>query len=198
MEVLGRITQSLNEYASLVLAVATVVLVAVNARLVSTTARYVRLTALMFEETRRARERQAIPFVSAAPAGGTREDHKFVLKNEGDSVAIGVMAHLVNPTLPMGKQEGRQLHLPGSVVPLVQRGALSPGASIEVPVNLGYADRSPFMIRVLYVNINAQRFEVRQPFERSHEGFPSRPLDVEFFIDGQRIAGAGLIPPEAF
>lgn len=194
---LEQLARALNTYANLLLVLVTAAVAFANILLVIVTARYVKLTSSMLGETRRARERQAIPFVSVLPAGGSRDQFNFTLKNDGNSVAISLAAHLVNPKIPVQKnQEGQWLKLPGSIVPLAERGALSPGESFVVAVNLAYADRSPFMIRVLYANAYGQRFEMRQPFERSHDGFPARALEMELFVDGQQVAG-GVIPMEA-
>lgn len=153
-------------------------------------ATYAWLTYKILQEMRRSRERQSIPFVSISPQGGGKLDFRFQFRNEGNSVALGLFIDLVNPTLPMGKDQiGREMKLPGTVVPLAQRGALSPGDSFEVPVNLSYVDRTPYLMRVIYTNVHEQRFEVRQPFAREGDSIPGRPLDVEFFVDGRRIVG---------
>jgi hypothetical protein len=161
-----------------------------NALSVVVVAIYAWLTYRILQEMRRARERQSIPFVTISPQGGNRSDYRFRVRNDGNAVALGLFIDLVNPTLAMGTDPtGREMKLPGAVVPVIQRGALSPGDSCDVTVNLSQVDRTPYLMRAIYTNVHEQHFEVRQPFAREGDSIPGRPLEVEFFVDGRRIVG---------
>lgn len=151
---------------------------------------YAWLTFRIVQEMRWSRARQAVPFVSVTPAGGTVDWFTFRIANEGNSVALGLYVDLVNPELPMWRDQiGRMLHLPGGVVVVERRGALAPSDAFEVAANLGFVDRTPWLMRAIYTNVLEQRFEVRQPFAREGERILGRPLETEFFIDGRRIIG---------
>lgn len=151
---------------------------------------YAWLTFRIVQEMRLSRSRQAIPFVSVTPVGGTISEFRFRIANDGNSVALGLYVDLVNPELPMWRnQAGQMLHLPGGVVVVEQRGALAPGDALEVTANLGFVDRTPWIMRAIYTNVLEQKFEVRQPFAREGDRILGRPLDTEFFIDARRIIG---------
>ncbi len=75
---------------------------------------YAWLTFRILWEMRLSRARQAIPFVSVTPAGGTVDQFRFRVANEGNSVALGLYIDLVNPELPNGRdRQGRTLYCPG-------------------------------------------------------------------------------------